>query len=488
MIEGNNPVNLGSGLNWYLKYYCHSSLSFCGDQIILPEVLPVPDKPVQVTSAYKHNLYMNYCTFGYSTVFWDWERWEHEIDLMALNGITTPMAMVGAEVVWRNTLQRFGYTDDEIRQFLPGPPYLAWFLMGNMEGQGGPVCGLADSAAGQWMAGVGSTPEGIEVNPVVFDLANEMRWQRTSPQMRQWISAYARRRYGVGSSALDSAWQILFQTTYGTYDGSRRPSESVFCAHPSLKGENITASSWSQCRIYYDPSQFAEGVPLFLSASASGLEEAETYRYDAVDLVRQYLADLGREAYYKLVGAYKTGDEAEFGRWSARFLELIKDQDALLSAHPIFDVSRWLAQARSASDNKAVQNLYEYNARLLIGTWTPFRSDVRDYAHKEWGGMLRDYYLPRWTDYIAYLSRHFADRRAVLDREVRPGTSAGEEGKIHNAMGIMPIAVSLDDRPDSFAAEQEWVRSTTPYTIDTTRHPVEVAQSLFRKYYTVLAE
>ena len=41
------------------------------------------------------NFYMNYCTFSYTTAFWDWKRWEREIDLMALSGINMPMAMVG---------------------------------------------------------------------------------------------------------------------------------------------------------------------------------------------------------------------------------------------------------------------------------------------------------------------------------------------------------------------------------------------------------
>jgi alpha-N-acetylglucosaminidase len=42
-----------------------------------------------------YRYYMNTCTFGYSTAFWSWERWQREIDWMALNGINTPLTAVG---------------------------------------------------------------------------------------------------------------------------------------------------------------------------------------------------------------------------------------------------------------------------------------------------------------------------------------------------------------------------------------------------------
>ena len=38
---------------------------------------------------------MNVCTFGYSYVHWEWDRWEREIDWMALNGVNMPLAFNG---------------------------------------------------------------------------------------------------------------------------------------------------------------------------------------------------------------------------------------------------------------------------------------------------------------------------------------------------------------------------------------------------------
>ena len=71
--------------------------------------------------------------------WWDWDRWERELDFMALNGVTLPLAVTGVEAVWLNTLVRMGYSRDEAKEFICGPAYIPWWLMGNLEGWGGPM-------------------------------------------------------------------------------------------------------------------------------------------------------------------------------------------------------------------------------------------------------------------------------------------------------------------------------------------------------------
>ncbi|MCL5019655.1 MAG: alpha-N-acetylglucosaminidase N-terminal domain-containing protein, partial [Patescibacteria group bacterium] len=44
IIRGSTGVAIASGLNWYLKYYCNCYVSWSGDQLNLPEILP-PVKP-----------------------------------------------------------------------------------------------------------------------------------------------------------------------------------------------------------------------------------------------------------------------------------------------------------------------------------------------------------------------------------------------------------------------------------------------------------
>jgi alpha-N-acetylglucosaminidase len=138
VLRGNNGVSIASALNWYLKYSCHCQTTWCGDQLAVPTPLPVPTK-MRVVTPMARRVYLNYCTFSYSMPWWDWGRWQREIDWMAMNGINTPLAITGQEAVWENTFRRFGLTDEQSRAFLVGPAYFAWQFMGNIDSFGGPL-------------------------------------------------------------------------------------------------------------------------------------------------------------------------------------------------------------------------------------------------------------------------------------------------------------------------------------------------------------
>jgi alpha-N-acetylglucosaminidase len=138
VLRGNDGASIGSALNWYLKYYCHSDVSWCGDQLDLPNPLPTVPEKVRRVSPHEYRYAFNYCTYGYTMAFWDWERWEREIDLMAMHGINTPLMATGAEVVYRNVYRDLGLSEKEIGEFIAAPPFLPWFLMGNIDGWGGP--------------------------------------------------------------------------------------------------------------------------------------------------------------------------------------------------------------------------------------------------------------------------------------------------------------------------------------------------------------
>jgi alpha-N-acetylglucosaminidase len=139
VLKGNNQIAIASALNWYLKYFCHAQMGWNGSQVQLPDNLPIPVGPVTKTVEPDWRVYMNYCTLNYSAAWWDWERWEKEIDFMAMNGINMPLSVVGLEGVWYHALLRVGYTDEEARDFLVGPAYLAWQWMTNIESANGPL-------------------------------------------------------------------------------------------------------------------------------------------------------------------------------------------------------------------------------------------------------------------------------------------------------------------------------------------------------------
>ncbi|MBO5198142.1 MAG: alpha-N-acetylglucosaminidase [Lachnospiraceae bacterium] len=139
VLRGNNKCSIAAALGWYLKYTLKYHISWCGKRI--PDVtgeLPLPE-PYSRVIEQTYRTYMNYCTHSYSAAWWDWERWEYEIDIMALNGINMPLAITGTESVWYHTLLDLGFTDIEAREFLAGPGFLAWQWMTNLEGHGGPL-------------------------------------------------------------------------------------------------------------------------------------------------------------------------------------------------------------------------------------------------------------------------------------------------------------------------------------------------------------
>ena len=139
VLRGNNPVSIAAALNHYLKNHCQAHISWCGNQLHLPGKLPVPKEKFRKRIEQKYRVYFNYCTFNYSASWWDWERWQQEIDFMAMNGINMPLSVVGMEGVWYNTLLKHGFKDEEARSFLVGPAYFAWQWMTNIQTHAGPL-------------------------------------------------------------------------------------------------------------------------------------------------------------------------------------------------------------------------------------------------------------------------------------------------------------------------------------------------------------
>ncbi|MDD4990900.1 MAG: alpha-N-acetylglucosaminidase [Paludibacter sp.] len=139
VLAGNNGVSIASALYYYLNEYCHCQITWNGENLNLPAKLPVVPTKIKKSSPYEYRYYLNYCTYNYSMSWWDWQRWEKEIDWMALHGINMPLAITGEEYVWNEVYKEMGFTDKELSTFFCGPSYFSWFWMGNLDGWGGPL-------------------------------------------------------------------------------------------------------------------------------------------------------------------------------------------------------------------------------------------------------------------------------------------------------------------------------------------------------------
>lgn len=71
--------------------------------------------------------------------FWDWPRWERELDWLALQGVNLPLAFVGQEAVWWDFFSSLGVSEQGLEAYFSGPAFLAWQRMGNIKGWGGPL-------------------------------------------------------------------------------------------------------------------------------------------------------------------------------------------------------------------------------------------------------------------------------------------------------------------------------------------------------------
>ena len=138
-VKGSTLSALTSGLGWYLNHTAGVNLSWNNLTTDLSAIeFPLPQQETH-TSAADYRYYLNYCTFSYSMSTWTWERWQQEIDWMALHGINMPLQIIGLEEVWRRLLtEDYGYTAKEANDFIGGPGFMAWFGMNNLQGWGGP--------------------------------------------------------------------------------------------------------------------------------------------------------------------------------------------------------------------------------------------------------------------------------------------------------------------------------------------------------------
>ncbi len=639
ILRGNHGVALASAFNWYLKHVANCQVSSRGDQLALPKSLPVPPAKICKVSPYQVVNHLNYCAACYSGAFWSWERWQREIDFMAMCGAKNPLMIVGNEKVWQNVLKQLGYSDADIAAYIPSCAFTSWWLLGNMEGEGGPVpqrlidaeselakkilarmrslgmepvvqgfCGvvpttlpkylpdakvveqggwaggyrrplvlspldpqfsriaklwytehhklygkakyyggdlfheggqsagldlaecakavqrgmcegnpdavwvlqgwsgnpprqlvegadpqhllvqyiqsypsqvpIVDYAGRPWTfcpintfgshetlggslqmlsklpselldkpnnhnVGIGLLDEGLDSNPAVYDLTSDMIWERKNVDLQAWAREYAIRRYGAEDPAAVKFWQIMATDLLG------HAAENLLCAKPCFN--QSATSTWGNCTLTHDLGKMLEAGRLLLSCSDKFKNQA-TYRSDCVEVMRQLFNDHGVQLYNQFSEAYSRKDAARFSTLSKEFLNLMADNDKIFSAGEFTLLGKWLAAARAKGSNKDESDFLERSARQQITLWTPVVTDLNDYAYKQWGGLTRDYYLPRWRKFFDNVQKSFHDPNIPTSYECG-------------------------------ATEIAWVKATTPvYPVKPESDAVKTAKALFTQY------
>lgn len=610
VLSGNTPTAQASAYGWYLKHVANAHLSWNGDQLNLPARLPAPTATIINSTPYPKRFAFNYCTLSYTSAFWDWQRWQREIDFLATNGFNQVLVTAGMEKVWRQTLRDLGYPEDKIRQFIANPAYAAWWHMGNLEGTGGPMSaaqieneaklgrqittrmrelgitpvltgfvGLLPNDIGDYvpdlkpdllpqgswnvyqrpivlkptstqfprvaaiwyknlhaqyggsslayggdlfheggrpgdtpldeaaknvqtamqkaspgstwvlqgwqnnpvpkllagldpqktmvlqlcrdlrngndgsslrtydgipwlwcelanfggknglfggvpfmsnlssfllnpankrgnMQGVGLLSEGTEQNPLYYDLFFDNFWRSQDIDVNVWLDDYSRRRYGSANpTARKAIGQLMDSGIYSPEQMQNGPTESILFARPAPAPTRVYSNSLG--KLYYDRAKIADAAETLLQA-APQLKNQQTYRYDLVDWTRQVIVELGRPTLEKAMDAYNRKDRTAFNQYSSQFIGLLSDCDRLLASDKNWLLGTWIAGARAKGTTPAEKALMEESARMLLTTWSGRVDPLNDYSHRQWAGLTRDYYLPRWQAF-------FDDYRAVLE-------------------------------------------------------------------------
>lgn len=328
------------------------------------------------------------------------------------------------------------------------------------------------------LKGFGFTMEGSGNNPVMFELMSELPWIPEKISKEEWLRGYVKARYGTEDPAIMEAWRILGNTIYNCPAGNNQqgPHESIYCGRPSLN--NFQVKSWSKMRNYYDPAATLKAASLMVSV-ADKYRGNNNFEYDLVDIVRQALADQGRRQYLMTIADYNSFSRKEFQENADRFLEMILLQDKLLGTRPEFRVGTWTGLSRRRGSTKEEKDLYEWNARVQITTWGNRKcadeGGLRDYANKEWNGLLRDFYYNRWSTYFRALDDQ-------MERNSKPDPSGLGEGENSNKTSTELFALALPSGPeiDWYAIEEPWTLRTDEYSSDPEGDPVAVAKEIMK--------
>ena len=120
---------------------------------------------------------------------------------------------------------------------------------------------------GRTLKGVGLTMEGIENNPVMYELLSELPWRPVEFSKSEWLDGYLKARYGAADADISRAWEMLSNTIYNCPGPSiqQGTSESVFCARPGMDVYQV--SKWSKMSPYYDPAAVIEAAGEFVKAA-----------------------------------------------------------------------------------------------------------------------------------------------------------------------------------------------------------------------------
>jgi alpha-N-acetylglucosaminidase len=329
-----------------------------------------------------------------------------------------------------------------------------------------PIEALANSSN---LVGFGLTPEGQEGNEIMYSLLLDQAWSASPINTKSYFHNWVRNRYAGKNNtiptSLFTAWELLRTSAYNNTNlTSNAVPKAIYELAPNITGL-VNRTGHHPTSIYYNPQRIVDAWKHMYAGAKEedGLWTNPAFQYDFVDVTRQVFANSFLAQYTSLIAAWHTTNttssssspspspssyptspphNSSLHTQATHLLTTLKALDTLLSTLPSFSLNPWLDSARSWATQKStnttnsstIANFYEYTARNQITLWGP-DGEISDYASKSWGGLVADYYVPRWEVFLDYLMETGPDvyeasvvRGRIRDVEERfqvPGTGLG---------------------------------------------------------------
>ncbi|WP_189787978.1 alpha-N-acetylglucosaminidase [Streptomyces capitiformicae] len=267
---------------------------------------------------------------------------------------------------------------------------------------------------GSKLRGIALMPEAADNNPAAFALFSELAWREGALDLKAWFAEWAHTRYGAPDPHAEAAWDILRRTAYGTTraDSWSEGADGLFGSRPALNA--VRAARWSPKRLRYDAAEFEPALGELLGVRAE-LRESSAYRRDLLDVARQTLSNRSRRLLPRIKEAYDARDTGRFDELTGTWLSLMDLLDELLATDSGHLLGRWVAQARAwgADETEREQLAYDNLSLLTVwGTREGADAGLRDYANREWAGLVGGLYRLRWSTYFEELRAALREGRA----------------------------------------------------------------------------
>ncbi|CAJ0931935.1 unnamed protein product, partial [Mesorhabditis belari] len=258
------------------------------------------------------------------------------------------------------------------------------------------------------LIGGGLVMEGIHQNYVLYQFAIDTFWSPNRLDVSEWLYTFGRSRYSAPrrvTPAVHKLWTLLSETFYNQPPTTDEHVPVFLYNRPNMDG---------RIKYWFSTSLFPRMVTAFTSLNAT-LWGNEMFRRDYTDILRETIQyTLGNRLILRVYESYAIGDGEEL----EKACQKMDDTFELLDGTSNFDLRPILQAARSWASSEEEANRFERNTKMLFTLWGP-KGEIRDYAHREYTGLISGYYRRRWRFFCESLldARYHFDQKKY-DEEV----------------------------------------------------------------------